>query len=323
MVEIADRTKLALRAAQLYYLRDLKMKAIADSLHMSRSSVSRLLSYARDTGLVDIRIKHPTDGISRLQHEIRLHDGVTAYIIPASTGMSVRERSAQVARHAGRILSAMVESSSTIGVAWGNTMAALSHHLVDRPLTDVTVVQLNGAAYGENFGLGYVGDILQRFAEAFNAHVEPLPVPAFFDDPLTKTVLWRERSVARILALQQRIDIAVFGVGDPHSTIPGHVYRNGYLSDADREELEAAEVVGDVATVFLRGDGTHAGIRLNERSSGPDLDTLRRAPRRVCVVSDPSRIPALRGALAAGLVTDLIIDEHSAREVASTYVQSA
>lgn len=321
MTEIADRTKLALRAAQMYYVRDLKMTAIADSMHMSRSSVSRLLTYARDTGLVDIRIKAPTDGIARLQHSIRLHNGATAYIIPVPSGMSPQERSVQVARHAGRIFSAMVEPSSVVGVAWGTTMAGVSRHLVSRPLSDVTVVQLNGAAYPENFGIDFVGDILDRFAQTFTARVEPLPVPAFFDDPVTRTAMWRERTVARIRALHTRLDTVVFGIGAPDSDIPGHVYRSGYLDAHDRAQLAADGVVGDVATVFLRADGTHDAIALNERSSGPDLALLRRAQRRVCVVSDPSRMSALRGALAAGLITDLIIDEHSARELTRTYVQ--
>jgi deoxyribonucleoside regulator len=215
----------------------------------------------------------------------------------------------------------MVEPAMVVGVAWGTTMAGVARHLQSRPLVDVTVVQLNGAAHPDNFGIGFVGDILDRFAEALAGRVEPLPVPAFFDDPATRRAMWRERSVLRILSLQGRMDVAVFGVGDPRSDIPGHVYRGGYLDVADHETLAEDRVVGDVATMFFRADGTHEGIRLNERSSGPDVDVLRRAPRRVCVVSDPSRIPAVRGALAADLVTDLIIDEQSARELTSTYVQ--
>ena len=40
---------------------------------------------------------------------------------------------------------------------------------------------------------------------------------------------------------------------------------------------------------------------------------LRRAPRRICVVSGRAKLPSLRGALAAGLITDLIVDEGTAR----------
>ena len=51
---LSDRTNDALTAAQLYYVQDLTMEAIAQELHTSRSSVSRLLSQARASGLVDI-----------------------------------------------------------------------------------------------------------------------------------------------------------------------------------------------------------------------------------------------------------------------------
>ncbi|HEV7169037.1 MAG TPA: sugar-binding domain-containing protein, partial [Micrococcaceae bacterium] len=62
-------------------------------------------------------------------------------------------------------------------------------------------------------------------------------------------------------------------------------------------------------------DGSDAGVLLNGRSSGPDLDLLRSVRRRICVVSGPSKINGLRGALAARLVTDLILDEATARRL--------
>ncbi len=49
----------ALTAAQLYYMQDKTMEVIAQELGTSRSSVSRLLSFARESGLVDIRINSP------------------------------------------------------------------------------------------------------------------------------------------------------------------------------------------------------------------------------------------------------------------------
>jgi len=95
--------------------------------------------------------------------------------------------------------------------------------------------------------------------------------------------------------------------------VPSRVYAGGYLDPADREGLRADAVVGDVATVFYREDGSTDGIALNRRATGPDFDTLRSAPRRCCIVSGVSKRAALRGALAAGLVTDLVIDEETAR----------
>ncbi len=319
MDETLHRAELALLAAQQYYLGEQTMTAIGNSLHMSRSSVSRLLSYARERGLVDIRIRRPDGAVSHLQREIRLREGVAAYVIPVSKEATRRERDELVARQAGRIVSAMVAPGTVIGVAWEATVARLSRHLADRPLEGVSVVQLNGAAHPFHVGSAYFGDVLGRFAAAFDARVVPLAVPAIFDDATTRAAVWRERAVARTLHAQRGMDICIFGVGDPFATVSELSRGSGWLSPSDRSGLEESHVVGEVAAMFFRIDGSHDGIELNRRTSGPGIDILRIAPRRVCVVSESSRLRALRGALAAGLVTDLIIDDLAAAEFLRLY----
>src|SRR5690625_1037573 len=90
-----------------------------------------------------------------------------------------------------------------------------------------------------------------------------------------------------------------------------HLYGN-YLGDADYASLHADGAVGDIATTFFDGDGCSDSIRLNARSTGPDLEALRSVSRRICVVSGVHKIEALRAALAGAYITDLIIDEHTA-----------
>jgi DNA-binding transcriptional regulator LsrR (DeoR family) len=111
------------------------------------------------------------------------------------------------------------------------------------------------------------------------------------------------------------MSIAIFGVGSVDADYPSHVYAGGYLDEDDLDILASSDVVGDVATVFFRADGSSDGIVLNERSTGPDLAQLRQVRRRICVVSGASKINGLRGALAAGLATDLILVEASARRL--------
>lgn len=124
--------------------------------------------------------------------------------------------------------------------------------------------------------------------------------------------MWRERSVRHVLAAQARADLAVFGVGALHASVPSHVYTSGYLEDVDRTELEREGVVGDICTVFLRPDGTWEDIALNARSSGPNPRQLAGIERRLCVVAGSTKVVALRAALLTGAVTDLVVDENTA-----------
>ncbi|MWB99272.1 sugar-binding transcriptional regulator [Agromyces seonyuensis] len=309
----SGKTRDALRAAQLYYVQDLTMEAIASELRTSRSSVSRLLSHARAIGLVEISIHSPAELPSRLEQQILQRHGVAAHIVPVPDHASEVDRLERVALSAARILGRFVDSNQVIGLAWGSTMSAVSRHLVPKPTYNTEFVQLNGAGNLRTTGILYASELLRRYGEAFGARVQQFPVPAFFDDPATKAAFWRERSTRRLLDLQERLDVAIFGVGSPFAEVPSHVYQGGYLEPADYAALDADGVVGDVATVFYRADGSTEGIPMNERATGPDFAVLRRAARRVCIVSGRAKLAGLAGALAAGLVTDLILDEGTAR----------
>ena len=309
----SERTDAALTAAHLYYMQDLTMEAIAAELGMSRSSVSRLLTYARSSGLVDIQIVSPVDRTTRLEQHLRERYGIAVHLVPVPEQTSDVDRLERVAMSAARLLGRFFDANMTLGLAWGSTTSAVSRHLVPRELRNAEVVQLNGAGNTRTTGIAYASEVLSRFSAAFGAHVQQFPVPAFFDDPATKAAMWRERSTQRVLETQRRMDVALFGLGSPFAEVPSRVYIGGYLDPADYRALEADRVVGDIATVFYRIDGSDAGIGLNARTTGPDFAMLRRVSRRVCVVAGPSKLRSLQGALAGGLITDLVLDDGLAR----------
>ena len=310
-----SRLRLSLRAAQLYYLQDLTMDAIGHELKVSRSSVSRLLQMAKDRGIVEVKIHTPEDAPRRMANQIKAIYGVNAHLVPVADTASPIDRLERVALTAARMLTSFFFAGMTMGVAWGSTTDAVSRNLVPRPLKATRVVQLNGAGNTFTTGVTYSGEILRRFGEAFGATVEQFPVPAFFDDPAAKETLWRERSTKRILDIQSKMDVVLFGLGVSNAEVPSQVYSAGYLSQEDLKSLNENGIVGDIATVFYRADGSSNDIDLNRRSTGPSLDVIRLVPRRVCVVAGSSRIPSLKGALAGRYISDLIMDEKTAEEL--------
>ena len=245
------------------------MDAIARELRTSRSTVSRLLSAARETGLVQIQIRNPLDTGPELEHMIRAQYRVDVHVVPVVDTLNEAETLDRVAMQAARTIGPLVDSNAIIGVAWGSTLSAVSRHLTRKITHDSVIVQLNGAGNMQTTGITYASDIMRRFGSAYGARVEQFPVPAFFDHAATKTAMWNERSVQRILELQSRMSIAIFGVGSVDADYPSHVYAGGYLDESDLNILATSDVVGDVATVFFRGDGSSDGITLNERSTGP------------------------------------------------------
>jgi len=289
-----DRRAAAVTVARMYYGAGQSTQEIATHLRVSRSTVSRLLSYARDTGIVEVRVHDAEGHVSGLTAELAARFPGTRFQVlgvhPAATGGRISTAMAQFGAHS---VAAMVEPGMTVGVACGTTVSSLVDHLHPRPVADVRVVQLTGAG---------PGDLVVRFAENFAASHFLFPVPAFFDHAETRQALWKERSIRRILALQESADLLLFSIGDPAA---------GYLSE---RELRSAGVVGEIGTVFFDARGS-ADLDINRRSSGPPLSRYARARRSVCVASGLGKVPGLAAALAAGYISDLIVDSRTAREL--------
>ncbi|PRY47603.1 transcriptional regulator [Geodermatophilus tzadiensis] len=303
------------RVARRFWLDRATMETIANEEGVSRSTISRALDTARATGVVSITVNPVHGRAAAMATELGRRHGIAARVVPVPEDASGPARLQAVAAETAVLLDEVVDSGTTLGLAWGTTTSAVGQHLRARPLRDAHVVQLNGAMNTHSSGVGYGSDVLGRFGTAWDARVHHFPVPAFFDRPETRQAMWRERSVRRVLDLQQGAGVALFGIGAMTGAVPSRVHTEGYLTPGDRADLVAAGAVGDVCTVFLRADGSWEGIALNARTSGLLPPLLRRIPRRVCAVAGDDKVAGLVAALAAGLVTDLVLDSRAAQEL--------
>ncbi|HHT41588.1 MAG TPA: sugar-binding transcriptional regulator [Actinomyces sp.] len=302
-------------AASMYYLQGETMETIARHLGVSRSSVSRLLAYARESGLVRISVAPAPGERGTLAGELNQIFGIHTTVVRVrdfDTGVNRLDNVAKVA--AERFLD-MIEPGNVIGIAWGNTTAEITRHMPPVEVEDTTVVQLNGAASASGTGVRYIDTTISQAADALGANMVHFPVPAFFDYEETKKAMWRERSVRTVVDLIERADVALFGVGAFGGDIPSHVYSAGYLEESDIAEVRREGVVGDICTILIREDGSYSDMAINHRASGPTPELLKTIPRRLCVVAGEAKAIPLIGALRAGVVTDLVVDDRTARRV--------
>jgi deoxyribonucleoside regulator len=313
-----SRHATALRAAELYYLDNLTMEAISQSLGCSRATVSRLISEARSAGLVEIVVHRKGRAAATLERVIGELYGVGVTVVAPPPDASDSDRLRHAAAQGAALLRSHLAPDQTLGVLCGDTVSVLARSLSPGVVPGLQIVQIGGTGNTFSSGAEYASATLGRFGAALGARVHHFPVPAFFDSPQTRDAMWAERSVQRVLRLQQRADLAVFSLSTLGGRVPGHLYRAGYLQRDELRSLADQGVVGELGTVFLRADGTTAAVDLNDRSSGLPVERVRQIPRRLCIAVGSEKADIIRAALLAGVITDLIVDDAAAELLALT-----
>lgn len=301
--------------AQYYWVDAMTVEDIGRHLNLSRSTISRELARARATGVVEFVIHRAPRRPAELADALRDAFGVRADVVETQPTMGVAEVLDLVAAAADARLATMITAEMIIDVAWGSTVEVLSRHLDPHPIPGVRVVQFNGAGNTLDSGFAYASALLDRFSRAYYATLQLFPVPAFFDAASTKEAMWRERSIQRVLRARASADLLVTSVGSLQGGLPGHLYRAGYLTARDAQDLLAHGVVGDLGGIFFRDDGSSDRIGINARSTGMPLDEVSRLPLRILLASGAGKARAIRAALRAGLATHLVIDDATARLV--------
>lgn len=313
-----DRRADALEMATLHYMRGQTMESIARTFGVSRSTVSRQLTWAKDSGLVEIRVRPDQVGDTTVAGAVMEKYGLEHCVAAPAGSLTAGERFDVTATRAANLIDSVLESDMIVAVSWGTMVNAVSLGLKSRNVVNCQVVQLNGFGNAITTGLHYSNRIFERFGDAFNAYVQQYPAPLFFDSRQVRDSLLSEYSVARIRRLQHTADLVLFNVGTVEDFLPNSPYLAGYhIGEREIDEIRRDGVVGEIAATYFRADGSTSSVEINQRTSGPDLSRLRSARFRVCATSGERKSAALHAALQAGYITHLVTDTDTARSLLS------
>lgn len=311
-----DEQLLLAEVAQRYYIEDQTQEQIARSIGVSRSNVSRMLKEARRLGLVEIRIHHPLATDAELRSSIMEAFHLTDCLVLAQSDSPGESSPAAVLGRVGdlaaRYLDEHLDDSAVVGVGWGSTVyhVVISKHL--RKRSSATVVQLMGSVGGATPDVDGA-QVAGRLGRTLGARVYYLHAPMVVTDPAVRAGLMRDQHIRKTLEMAKRSSVLLVSVG-AISEASG-LYRAGYLNDADLEFIKDQGAAGDICGSYYRLDGTPCSLELEERTVAVPATVMREIPLRIGVGCGTSKALPSVGAVRAGLVDVLIIDDSCAREM--------
>jgi DNA-binding transcriptional regulator LsrR (DeoR family) len=306
--ELDDPVALVEQVARLFYEQQLTKVEIAARLGISRFRVARLLDRALAEGVVRIEFRGAPAQDRGLGAAVAERFGIRRCVVCAS------DDAAAMGRLGAEVVDGLLEPGDAIGIAWGSTLARVVRAMPARDDASIDVVQLAGSSASLDTATD-PGDLTRVLAERLGATHHRIHAPAFVDSPDLRAALLRLPEVAATVQRFGSLAIALVGIGAfaaegaPRSSL----VRSGALSSAESRRLGRLGAVGDLIVHPFTADGTFVGEELAGRAIAIGIDQLRAVPTVVAVASGAAKVPAIRGALATGVIRVLVTTAATAR----------
>lgn len=299
-----EKQKRLAYVARRYYLEDQKQSDIARELGVSRPLVSRMLSEARELGLVEITVHEPGARAAKLLD--RLSGSVRGGVL-VEEGADNDETNRFLSQGAMELLEQL--GTRRLGVGWGYLIGQLVTWLERHPqpnsaVTDICPLVGNASIPARNY---QSNENVRLMAQQLGAIPHFLYLPALPESLEEKQLLCTTEVYRQIEQQWARLDTALVNIGDyPSSPDFASLVRYGSL-------LQRHRACGRMLIYYFNEEGALIQSDQDFAVQIP-LDTLRRCPNIIGVCSANTSAKALGGALKSGMFTHIVVRQELVRE---------
>ncbi len=302
-----EKQKRLAYVARRYYLDDQKQSEIARELGVSRPMVSRLLSEARELGVVEITIHDTETQRDSLLERLRLSSSIQSGVL-VEDGEDDDATNQLLSQGAVELLHRL--GTRRLGVGWGHLIGQLVTWLEQNPQPNSTVTDIcplvgNASIPARNY---QSNENVRLMAQQLGAAPHFLYLPALPEGLEEKQLLCSTEIYRQIHQQWTQLDTALVNIGDyPSSPDFASLVRYGSL-------LQQYRACGRMLVYYFNEGGTIIQSEQDFAIQVP-LETLRRCPNLIGVCSANTSVKAVRGALRSGLLTHLVARSELVREL--------
>lgn len=322
----ASDDELIVRVAWLYHVANFTQEEVAGRLGLHRSRVNRLLSEARERGLVSVTIHHASGRELDAEQAIVERFGLQFCLTTPAIGIDraaasdpaalklhgLVARRAVGAAGANFLRGKLGHGPVKIGVSWGRTIEQVALQLSGVRNAQALFVSLLGSLTRNSASNPF--EVVQALAARTGGEGHFLPVPFIADSAADRDVLMSQRSVAEALALARSADLFLISAGELTET--AFLRAQNMLSAEELREIRARGAVCDTLGRLFDIEGREVVHDLGRRTLAVEPEDLR-GRHVVLLAGGLEKIAAISGLLKAGLVSGLITDGDTALALAA------
>jgi deoxyribonucleoside regulator len=314
MANNSEREEILAFVAEKYYLEDKRQTDIAEMIGLTRSAVSRMLTEAREKGIVEIVVHHPFRYDREVEEELKRRLGLKhVSVVEVANQTNYDDLRKQLGKAGARLLRKLIEPGFQIGVAWGTTVQATIEAFEKTPISGTKVVQLVGVLGSTRHSYS-AQTLVERLAYRIGGEGVYLYTPFIVENETTAASLLKDPSVEEAISIGRECDIALMGIG---TTKPEYcsLYKGNHITKGELDTIRSASAVGDVCALYYEIDGSLAKVDFHHRRIGTSFDDLQNIGTRLAVAGNLEKAEAILGAIKGKFINALVTDNQTALRV--------
>jgi len=289
--------------AKLHYEEEMSQVDIARRLGVSTATISRLLQRAKAEGIVRIEVLDlatPEDLTRQLVEELGLR---SAALVEAPATGALPALSGPLG---GLLRGAGLGAGSVVAIGWGRAIREVIRAGLPRIPGVLTVAATGGMQQqAPHF---QINEFVRLAAEHMGGTPHFIHAPYLPSAELREAFL-SDAAIRDSVALWDRADVAIVGVGLPHAINPPEA------SAATLSEQALVHAAGDVIRHYFDAQGTVISWEGENRMIAMSPEQLRAVPLVIGVAASPEKAMAIIGAVRAKLINALVTDTKTAQAV--------
>ncbi|MDZ4852665.1 MAG: sugar-binding domain-containing protein [Pirellulaceae bacterium] len=311
-VENSDSNEQLALIARLYYVDGLGQSEVAKLAGVSQAKISRLLSLAKERGIVRISVTEYEPRVQSLEAELKKRFSLDpAIVIKVPEGNQDDKLRETVGYFGAPVIHGQLLANPVVAIAGGRTMEALIRNLPTTEAESMSVVQAMGNV--DSILLPFDAQEIGRVtAQRMGGTFVSLNTPAFISEKRTRDALLNLEQVQNVQETWSRSKIALVGIG----TLDNSVFvERGTLTRSMHRELLNAGAVGELCGRFIDANGKEIQTQWRDCVVSIAIEQIKKIPLVLAVVSGSDRSEAIHAAIRGELIQGLLIDEHGARSL--------
>ena len=309
----AQQLELLAEVSSLYYEHGMTQEEIARGLFVSRSRVSRLLTMAREQGIVTFNIKHFGERCFEFEQIIKRKYQLEDVFILNSDGHDEAQMRILMGEMAAVYIHKQLKPRQTVGISWGKSIEQAIAALKPAPFLNLEVVQVIGGILVENPVIN-IPKLLGTMVEKFGATGIALNAPLLMDTPEACHLLKQQPAIAFALDKARKADLVMTGIGGVNKDTLSYLW-SGIDTDKEFQPLRERGAVGFICGQAFDIEGNPCYPEFNQRVVSLTLEELKRSKKVVSISGGVRKGAAILGALRTGIVDVLVTDLACVREI--------